>query len=192
MFISIVACRSPNKYFKQIGQFKLSSPFKKTLIAATLRRLHLKLVLTARCMKCQIWQRFTGGTHMPNISCLKSTAYCVPVWYVHNPNGHQNNKYPTHAMSTGESSTSTQSSAKNVAHLAAELEINQQPVCLVVLGMAGSGKTTFVKKLLQFSDMKNLRPYAVNLDPACKEVPFHANIGMLLSIITAIKCSWLF
>lgn len=54
MFISIVACRSPNKYFKQIGQFKLSSPFKKTLIAATLRRLHLKLVLTARCMKCQI------------------------------------------------------------------------------------------------------------------------------------------
>lgn len=61
-------------------------------------------------------------------------------------------------------------------------EINQQPVCLIVLGMAGSGKTQFVKKLTQFGDLKEMSPYVVNLDPACREVPYHANIGETLNI----------
>lgn len=80
-------------------------------------------------------------------------------------------------MSSDAGCSSQQSPAKSAAHSAAELEINEQPVCLVVLGMAGSGKTTFVKKLLQFSDLKATKTYAVNLDPACREVPYHANIG---------------
>lgn len=54
--------------------------------------------------------------------------------------------------------------------------IGQSPVCVVVLGMAGSGKTTFVKKLAGLS-YKEKRPYLVNLDPACREVPYPVNIG---------------
>ncbi|XP_063699511.1 GPN-loop GTPase 1 [Culicoides brevitarsis] len=49
--------------------------------------------------------------------------------------------------------------------------------CLIVLGMAGSGKTTFVKKLAQFKRAEH-KPYVINLDPACKETPYPANIDI--------------
>lgn len=58
-------------------------------------------------------------------------------------------------------------------------QIKSQPVCLIVLGMAGSGKTTFVKRLLQAGNLQNSKMYGVNLDPACAEVPYHANIGKI-------------
>lgn len=60
-------------------------------------------------------------------------------------------------------------------------EIKKQPVCLLVLGMAGSGKTEFCKKLSQFNH-NVYRPYSINLDPACKETPYHAHIGKSLKI----------
>lgn len=56
--------------------------------------------------------------------------------------------------------------------------VGERPVCVVVLGMAGSGKTTFVKKLASLT-YKQKRPYLVNLDPACREVPYPVNIGEL-------------
>jgi GPN-loop GTPase len=55
-------------------------------------------------------------------------------------------------------------------------EIKTHPICVIVLGMAGSGKTTFVKKLAQL-EYEKTRPYIINLDPACREVPYPANIG---------------
>uniref|UniRef100_A0A1L8DWV2 GPN-loop GTPase n=1 Tax=Nyssomyia neivai TaxID=330878 RepID=A0A1L8DWV2_9DIPT len=55
--------------------------------------------------------------------------------------------------------------------------VKDKPVCLIVLGMAGSGKTTFVQKLTQHC-FKNKMPYVVNLDPACKEVPYPVNIDI--------------
>lgn len=51
------------------------------------------------------------------------------------------------------------------------------PICMIVLGMAGSGKTTFVQKLTQIS-FEHFKPYVINLDPACKETPYHANIDI--------------
>ncbi|KAL5278200.1 GPN1 family protein [Megaselia abdita] len=53
----------------------------------------------------------------------------------------------------------------------------EKPICVIVLGMAGSGKTTFVQKLTQISFDK-FKPYVINLDPACKETPYHANIDI--------------
>jgi GTPase SAR1 family protein len=53
----------------------------------------------------------------------------------------------------------------------------RRPVCLIVLGMAGSGKTTFVQRLISHLYGQKNRPYAINLDPACLEVPYPANIG---------------
>lgn len=54
----------------------------------------------------------------------------------------------------------------------------QHPVCLIILGMAGSGKTTFVQRLTSHLYGQNRRPYTVNLDPACLEVPYPANIDI--------------
>lgn len=53
----------------------------------------------------------------------------------------------------------------------------RKPTCIIVLGMAGSGKTTFVKKIT--STLYNTgKPYVINLDPACTEVPYPANIDI--------------
>lgn len=53
----------------------------------------------------------------------------------------------------------------------------KSPVCLIVLGMAGSGKTTFVTKLDSYLRQYKRSPYLVNLDPACKNMPYNPNIG---------------
>jgi len=61
---------------------------------------------------------------------------------------------------------------------------SQQPICVIVLGMAGSGKTTFVQRLTSHLHRGSggvadePPPYVVNLDPACREVPFPANIDI--------------
>ncbi|CAL8404024.1 unnamed protein product [Boreogadus saida] len=54
----------------------------------------------------------------------------------------------------------------------------KKPVCLIVLGMAGSGKTTFVQRLTAHLHSKKSPPYVINLDPAVHEVPFPANIDI--------------
>jgi len=50
----------------------------------------------------------------------------------------------------------------------------QTPVCLVVLGMAGSGKTSLVSRLSKTDG----KPYTVNLDPACIQLPYFAHIDI--------------
>ena len=52
------------------------------------------------------------------------------------------------------------------------------PTCIIVLGMAGSGKTTFVQRLTSDLYQGTVSPYVVNLDPACREVPYPANIDI--------------
>ncbi|KAF7286642.1 GPN-loop GTPase 1 [Rhynchophorus ferrugineus] len=50
------------------------------------------------------------------------------------------------------------------------------PVCLLVLGMAGSGKTSLVSRLSE--GYQNKKPYVLNLDPACINLPYFANIDI--------------
>ncbi|XP_016334062.1 GPN-loop GTPase 1-like [Sinocyclocheilus anshuiensis] len=59
-----------------------------------------------------------------------------------------------------------------------EQNTEPKPVCLIVLGMAGSGKTTFVQRLTVYLHSKKSPPYVINLDPAVHEVPFPANIDI--------------
>lgn len=75
------------------------------------------------------------------------------------------------------SSFKASSSASEEASISAGHEPVATPVCMIVLGMAGSGKTTFVQKLTQLS-FKHFKPYVINLDPACRETPYHANIDI--------------
>ncbi|KAJ7341451.1 hypothetical protein JRQ81_005557 [Phrynocephalus forsythii] len=53
-----------------------------------------------------------------------------------------------------------------------------RPVCLLVLGMAGSGKTALVQRLTAHLHGQRRPPYVVNLDPAVRELPFPANIDI--------------
>lgn len=46
----------------------------------------------------------------------------------------------------------------------------------LTLGMAGAGKTSFTQ-CLSGKIVDGSQPYLVNLDPACTEVPYPANIG---------------
>lgn len=50
------------------------------------------------------------------------------------------------------------------------------PICLLILGMAGSGKTSLVSRLSE--GYQNKKPYVVNLDPACINLPYFANIDI--------------
>ncbi|XP_053107348.1 GPN-loop GTPase 1 [Hemicordylus capensis] len=52
------------------------------------------------------------------------------------------------------------------------------PVCVLVLGMAGSGKTALVQRLTAYLHSQGAPPYVINLDPAVHELPFPANIDI--------------
>uniref|UniRef100_A0A8C5CDP5 GPN-loop GTPase n=1 Tax=Gadus morhua TaxID=8049 RepID=A0A8C5CDP5_GADMO len=67
---------------------------------------------------------------------------------------------------------------RSLLALRRSLLLQKKPVCLIVLGMAGSGKTTFLQIILTVHlHSKKSPPYVINLDPAVHEVPFPANIG---------------
>ncbi|RHY68093.1 hypothetical protein DYB30_005476, partial [Aphanomyces astaci] len=54
------------------------------------------------------------------------------------------------------------------------------PTTLLVIGMAGSGKTTFMHRLAAHAaeKQKESRQYVVNLDPAVKTIPYGAHIDI--------------
>ncbi|KAL8593555.1 hypothetical protein ACOMHN_058834 [Nucella lapillus] len=54
----------------------------------------------------------------------------------------------------------------------------KKPICVLVLGMAGSGKTTFVQRMTSHLHAKKTVPYVINLDPAVIGTPYHANIDV--------------
>ncbi|KAA8910127.1 hypothetical protein FN846DRAFT_793624 [Sphaerosporella brunnea] len=56
------------------------------------------------------------------------------------------------------------------------------PATIVCIGMAGSGKTTFMQRLNAHLHGKKEPPYIINLDPAVKNVPFDRNIDIRDSV----------
>lgn len=58
----------------------------------------------------------------------------------------------------------------------------QQPVTVVCVGMAGSGKTTFMQRINAHLHGKKEPPYVINLDPAVLNVPFESNIDIRDSV----------
>ncbi|ORX47022.1 hypothetical protein DM01DRAFT_317878 [Hesseltinella vesiculosa] len=53
-----------------------------------------------------------------------------------------------------------------------------QPPVILCIGMAGSGKTTFMQRINAHLHGKNTPPYVINLDPAVGQLPFTANIDI--------------
>ncbi|OAP54395.1 hypothetical protein AYL99_11496 [Fonsecaea erecta] len=56
------------------------------------------------------------------------------------------------------------------------------PVAVVCIGMAGSGKTTFMQRINNYLHVNKKKPYVINLDPAVINVPFQPNIDIRDSI----------
>ncbi|KAF4633814.1 hypothetical protein G7Y89_g4298 [Cudoniella acicularis] len=56
------------------------------------------------------------------------------------------------------------------------------PVAIVCVGMAGSGKTTFMQRINSHLHSQKEPPYVINLDPAVRNVPFDSNIDIRDSV----------
>lgn len=56
--------------------------------------------------------------------------------------------------------------------------MESKPHCIIVMGMAGSGKTTFVRKLFSILKLKGSNVYAINLDPAIRKLGFPASLDI--------------
>ncbi|TDL23381.1 hypothetical protein BD410DRAFT_787189 [Rickenella mellea] len=56
----------------------------------------------------------------------------------------------------------------------------KKPIVIITIGMAGSGKTTFVQRMNSYLHSLDppSPPYILNLDPAVTNVPFEANIDI--------------
>ena len=56
----------------------------------------------------------------------------------------------------------------------------KKPVVIITIGMAGSGKTTFVQRMNSYLHSLDPPepPYVLNLDPAVSSTPFDANIDI--------------
>ncbi|KAH9979515.1 XPA-binding protein 1 [Lactifluus volemus] len=53
----------------------------------------------------------------------------------------------------------------------------KKPVCIITIGMAGSGKSSFVNRLNAHLSQQSA-PYILNLDPAVTNLPFEPNIDI--------------
>ena len=65
-----------------------------------------------------------------------------------------------------------------VGEFSCPAESRISPVVVLVVGMAGAGKTTLMHRINLDMVEKGKRAYYVNLDPACTSVPFSANIDI--------------
>jgi len=52
------------------------------------------------------------------------------------------------------------------------------PIVILLLGLAGAGKTTLTQKLISYIYSLKKKPYFINLDPACKDHTYPANIDI--------------
>lgn len=52
------------------------------------------------------------------------------------------------------------------------------PLVVLIVGMAGTGKSTFVQRLNMYAEDQHTKSYFVNLDPAVADVPFSCNIDI--------------
>ncbi|XP_058186469.1 GPN-loop GTPase QQT2-like [Rhododendron vialii] len=99
----------------------------------------------------------------------------------------KNSKTPEEAASTmqmdsgGSSSTAKDDISKSMENLGignSSCSFKRKPVIIIVVGMAGSGKTTFLNRLVCHTQASNIRGYVMNLDPAVLTLPFGANIDI--------------
>ncbi|ESL06104.1 XPA-interacting protein [Trypanosoma rangeli SC58] len=58
------------------------------------------------------------------------------------------------------------------------MQEGRRPLVVLVVGMAGTGKTTLVHRMQHYTMEENKQAYFINLDPAVAEVPYNVNIDI--------------
>ncbi|KAG9285441.1 hypothetical protein G9A89_010916 [Geosiphon pyriformis] len=81
-------------------------------------------------------------------------------------------------MSSAAASSSSSIHVVEESSSTAAIAPNKQPTVLLCIGMAGSGKTTFMQRLNAYLHSIKKPPYVINLDPAVTQLPFTANIDI--------------
>jgi len=56
--------------------------------------------------------------------------------------------------------------------------VDTKPTIVLIVGMAGSGKTTLIQRLNSYLHRNKIPSYTINLDPAVQQVPYNANIDI--------------
>ncbi|KAJ1865892.1 hypothetical protein LPJ78_002292 [Coemansia sp. RSA 989] len=69
-------------------------------------------------------------------------------------------------------------SSDKASDAAAASTAQDGPVNIIMIGMAGSGKTTLMQRINAHLHERKQSPYVVNLDPAVSKLPFQANIDI--------------
>ncbi|KAI1804916.1 hypothetical protein F4811DRAFT_518167 [Daldinia bambusicola] len=85
-------------------------------------------------------------------------------------------------MASTSTSESTSAAATASSAAAATPAASNEPVAIVCVGMAGSGKTTFMQRINAHLHGQRDPPYVINLDPAVLNVPFESNIDIRDSV----------
>ena len=83
-------------------------------------------------------------------------------------------------VSETEISSSFPSNIDNIINNTANLNINDEnkPIACIIVGMAGSGKTTLMQRINSYTHEKNIPSYIINLDPAVRNLPYSPNIDI--------------
>ena len=88
------------------------------------------------------------------------------------------NKMEIEKEETQKKNESSINTEKNIDKKNLKLPKNMSTINLVVLGMAGSGKTTFVEKLEEEIANKDKESYIINLDPAVLDTLYEPNLDI--------------
>ncbi|KAJ1699233.1 hypothetical protein LUZ63_007745 [Rhynchospora breviuscula] len=103
------------------------------------------------------------------------------------PTGSTSNNSVPMETETGPTASSSKSGEKaDISDSIKSLNIGEssgstfkkKPVVIIVVGMAGTGKTTFMHRLVCHTKASNMCGYVLNLDPAVLNLPFGANIDI--------------
>ncbi|KAJ2862408.1 GPN-loop GTPase 1 [Coemansia erecta] len=78
----------------------------------------------------------------------------------------------------GETADSKAQSADSGSKGSKDSRESKAPVNIIMIGMAGSGKTTLMQRINAYLHERKTPPYVVNLDPAVAKLPFQANIDI--------------
>ncbi|XP_057767337.1 GPN-loop GTPase QQT2-like isoform X2 [Salvia miltiorrhiza] len=87
-------------------------------------------------------------------------------------------KAPENATSVAQGDTEISKTMEDLNIGETSSSFKTKPVIIIVVGMAGCGKTTFLHRLVSHTMASNIRGYVMNLDPAILTLPFGANIDI--------------
>jgi GTPase SAR1 family protein len=68
--------------------------------------------------------------------------------------------------------------AASASATAASASMDDRPTVAIVIGMAGSGKTSLMQRVNAYKHAQGKPPYIINLDPAVTQTPYDANVDI--------------